>query len=264
MRSEITEISYSTALTFELATQYGFLTLGAPTFPSLRKEVIYKTESDSVGVLVFMQYKVSDRIGGTGSSLKEVWGIPYYRFLIHPKNRGKRHTLLKNLESMDVFAYYTAPEFHTIGGLYGSLINRRVLVNSTFWSPSAIGRLADKERNTLSYKPDIPYGVLEPGNYKIDNAIKGTSLLGTLRQSFESVRSKVIDAPRLVDLGDRMLENYLDIFHSIRGQKLINDIRISRERIEPRDYLSLISTLLYDCHVYIVPGDQTPGTTDQA
>jgi len=49
MKPEITNISYSTALTFELVTQYDFLTLGAPTFPSLRKEVIYKTNSEASG-----------------------------------------------------------------------------------------------------------------------------------------------------------------------------------------------------------------------
>ena len=49
MKPEIADISYSTALTFELVTEYDFLTLGAPTLPSLRKDTIYKTTSDAKG-----------------------------------------------------------------------------------------------------------------------------------------------------------------------------------------------------------------------
>ena len=116
MKSEITDIAYSTALTFELVTHYDFQTLGAPTFPSLRKEAIYKSETNSNGVLLFIQYKLGDYFVGTGSSLKDTWGIPYYRFLVHPQKKIKRHQLLMNLESLNHLVYYTAPEFHTIGG----------------------------------------------------------------------------------------------------------------------------------------------------
>ena len=139
MKPEITDISYNTALTFELVTQYDFLTLGAPTFPSLRKDAIYKTNADKNSLLLFLQYKLGDHITGTNSSLKNFWGTPYYRFLLHPKRKIKRHMLLANLEHMNTLVYYTTPEFHTISGLYESLMNKTVLANSTFWSPSEVG-----------------------------------------------------------------------------------------------------------------------------
>ncbi|MHB8776324.1 MAG: hypothetical protein ACYC6R_00995 [Anaerolineales bacterium] len=97
MKPEITNISYSTALTFELVTQYGFLTLGAPIFPSLRKESIYQTDMNAKSILLFFQYKLSEHIVGTASSLQDDWGVPYYRFLIHPKNKNKRHEVLLHL-----------------------------------------------------------------------------------------------------------------------------------------------------------------------
>lgn len=252
MKPEITNIAYSTALTFELVTQYDFLTLGAPTFPSLRKEAIYKSDNNSNAALLFLQYKLGDHISGTNSSLKDFWGTPYYRFLIHPQKKIKRHRLLANLESMNTFVYYVAAEFHTIGGLYEALMNRTVLANSTFWSPSGIGMLTEKQKNTVSYKRDTRYGILEPGNIKVERLIKGDMLLHILRKRFASNQTEKYDDDRIFHLGDQMLENYLEVFHSAKERRLINDIRISRNRIDSRDYLSMISTLLYDCYVYIV------------
>jgi len=253
MKPEITHISYSTALTFELVTQYDFLTLGAPTFPSLRKEAIYKTELNTRGVLLFIQYKLADHIVGTNSSLKDTWGIPYNRFLIHPQKKIKRHALLMNLEGMNNLVYYTAPIFHTIGGLYEALMKRTVLANSTFWSPSGIGRLAEKGKNTISYKRNVNYGILEPKNIRVESMVRGEIFLNIIKERFTSNQIEIYDDNKLSLLGDQMLENYLKIFNTKKEKKLVDDIIISRDRIDARDYLSLISTLLYDCYVYIVP-----------
>jgi len=157
-----------------------------------------------------------------------------------------------NLEKLNMLVYYVAPEFHTIGGLYESLKNRKLIANSTFWSPSGIGVLTEKEMNTLSYKQNTHYGILEPGNLKIENLLRGDMLLKVIRQKFERQRYGKYDDERMTLLGDQMLDNYLRIFNSAKERSLVNDIRISRDRIDARDYLSLISTLLYDCYIYIV------------
>jgi hypothetical protein len=254
MKSEITDISYSTALTFEMVTQYGLLTMGAPTFPSLRKEAIYRTDMNTRGALMFIQYKLSEHIAGTAATLKEDWGIPYYRFLIHPKNRNKRHKLLIHLEDMNTLVYYVAPEFHTKSGLFESLMHKTLLANSTFWSPKAIGSLSPAERNTISFRPNTHHGILEPGKRKIGGAIKGEILLNTIKGGNGADRFERYDEERLFGLGDRMLENYLRVIPSLRDRRLVDDIRKGRNQIDPRDYVSLISIFLYDCYVYIVPG----------
>ena len=251
MKPEITDISYSTALTFELVTQYGFLTLGAPVFPSLRKESIYQTDMDAKSVLLFFQYKLSEHIVGTASSLQDDWGVPYYRFLIHPKNNNKRHEVLLHLEDMNHLVYYVAPEFHTKSGLYEYLMQQSLLTHSTFWSPRQIGSLLQMERNTLSYKHNSLSGILEPGKRKFGGALKGEALLSEIKSKFET-SSKVYDEERFFRLGDQMLENYLKVFHTPKEKRLISDIWKSRDRIDARDYLSLISILLYDCYVYII------------
>jgi hypothetical protein len=253
MKPEITDIAYSTALTFELVTQYGVMILGAPIFPSLQKEAIYKTDMNTRGVLLFMQYKLSEHIVGTASSLKDDWGVPYYRFLIHPKYKNKRHELLLNLEELNNLVYYIAPGFHTRSGLYESLMQKTLLTNSTFWSPKAIGVLPTKTNSTtLSYKRGIHYGILEPGKRIIDGVINGEMLRNVINDKFEANQSELYDNERFASLGDQMLVNYLKVLHTQKEQRLINDIKEHRNRIDPRDYLSLISILLYDCYVYIV------------
>jgi hypothetical protein len=251
MKPEITDISFSTALTFELVTQYDLLTLGAPIFPSLQKEAIFRTDMNTSNVLLFIQYKLSEKIIGTASSLNDDWGIPYYRFLIHPKNRNKRHELLQNLEEMNNLVYYAAPEFHTKSELYESLMQKALLTNSTFWSPTEIGSLWQAERNTISYKSDLYYGILEPERRKIDGAIKGEMLLSMINGRFEANQSETYDNERLAYLGDQMLDNYLKVIHTPKERRLINDIRKGRNQIDPRDFLSLISIFLYDCFVYV-------------
>jgi len=223
MKPEITDISYSTSLTFELVTQYGFLTLGAPIFPSLRKESIYQTDMNAKSVLLFFQYKLSEHIIGTKASLRDDWGVPYYRFLIHPKNKNQRLELLLHLEELNHPVYYVAPEFHTKSGLYESLMQKTVLDNSTFWSPRQIGPLVRSERNMLSYKKDSLFGILEPEKRKVSGAIKGIGLLSEIKLKFET-NKEVNDNKRLVNLGDQMLENYLKVFHSFKEKRLTSSI----------------------------------------
>jgi hypothetical protein len=250
MKSEITEISYSMALTYELVTEYHLLTLGAPTFPSLRDEVIYRPEMEVTGRLLFIQYKLGEYIIGTGSSLKEHWGLPYYRFLVHPRKKPGRQNLLESLEEKNHFVFYAAPEFHTMSELYDALVHRTILAKSRFWAPKAVGRFSESGRYTLSYKRGVNYSILEPGDRRIEGVLQGNMLLGQINGSNQFAR---FDDEEFFQTGDLMLDHYLRVFHNARERKLIDDIRLSRDRIDSRDYLSLISTLLYDCYVYIVP-----------
>jgi hypothetical protein len=251
MKPEITDTAYITALTFELVTRHNFLTLGAPTLPSLRREVIYKPEMNVRGVPVFLQYKLGDHIVGTGSSLKDLWGIPYYRFPVHPGKKTKRHDQLMGLEGVGKQVYYVVPEFHTTGGLYESLMGQTVLDNSVFWSPAGIGSLTEKARNFIAYKRNAHYGILEPGRIRVERVHKGRALLNALADHAAPPQGDHYDDEKLIVLGDQMVENHLKFFHSTKDRRLARDIGKSRGRIDARDYLCLISTLLYDCHVYM-------------
>ena len=130
-------------------------------------------------------------------------------------------------------------------------MQKTLFINSTFWSPRQVGDLTQAERNTISYKRDAHFGILEPGKRKISEALKGEALLNGIKSKFEA-STEVYDNEMLVRLGDQMLENYLKVFHTPKEKILISDIWKSRDHIDARDYLSLISILLYDCYVYII------------
>jgi hypothetical protein len=249
MKLEITNVSYSTALTYELVIKYDLQVLGAPTFPSLREEAFYKADAKKPTVLLFMQYKLAEHFIGNASSLRDYWGVPYFRFLVHPKNKSKNHQLLIDLEAMNQLVYYTAPEMHTMNEFYKYLAQQSVLDKSTFWSPREIGAISENERYTVSYKSNMNYGVLQPGKKQID-AIKGDMLLNLIKHKFESNQFDIYDDEKLFSFGDQMLENYLKVFSTPKKRSLVDDIRRGRERVDPRDYLSLISIFLYDCYLY--------------
>lgn len=75
--------------------------------------------------------------------------------------------------------------------------------------------------------------------------------MSEIKSKFEA-SAELCDNERFVRLGDQVLENYLKVFHTPKEKRLISDIWKSRDHIDARDYLSLISILLYDCYVYIV------------
>jgi hypothetical protein len=203
-------------------------------------------------VPLFFKYKLGDYIVGATASLKDFWGVPYYRFPIYPRTKYRHHELLQNLEAMDYLVYYTAPEIHTINEFYNCLTQQAMLENSSFWSPQEIGNLPDGQRYRLCHKPGARFGILEPGERKIHKAIKGEMLLDEIRHKFKAEQFEVYDSDRLIWLGDQMLENYLEFFYKPRERRMIDDIRQGRERIDARDYLSLISILLYECYVYMI------------
>ena len=111
---------------------------------------------------------------------------------------------------------------------------------------------AQPEKYTVSYKRGNDFGVLHPGDRRIDGLLKGEMLLTETRKRLESTQAGKYDDARLLQLGDQMLENYLSVSRTAKERRLIGDIRKGRERIDARDYLSLISILLYDCFVYLI------------
>lgn len=250
MKSELTDISFMTAFTFELVTTYGFSSLGAPTLPSLRAETVIDAEPDGQQVLVCIQPRLSERIAGSAASLQPVWGVPYYRFPLHPRTRNARHDLLRSLEQLNVLVFYVAPAFHTRRELFDALRHQTVLSHCAFWSPREIDELTRSARNAVSFKPGLDFSIMEPGQRRIPNGLDGGKLRDAISARFQANRSETYGADRLAKLGDQMSEGYLRMFAARKERKLVLEVQNSRERIDARDYVSLISTLLYGCYVY--------------
>jgi hypothetical protein len=251
MKSELTDIAFLTAFTFELATRYGFRTLGAPTLPSLRAESAYDADPNGQQVLVCIQPRLSERIAGSAASLQPVWGVPYYRFTLHPRTRNRRHDLLQRVEQLNILVFYAAPAFHTRRELHDSLMRGSLLKRCVFWSPGQIGTLTGSARNALSFKPGQTSAILEPEQRMIPPGVEGQGLLEAINARFQANRSETYTNARMAKLGDQMSEGYLGLFGARKERRLVADMQNGRDRIDARDYLSLIATLLYDCYIYV-------------
>ncbi|NLF51983.1 MAG: hypothetical protein GX577_12670 [Leptolinea sp.] len=253
MRSQLSEVSFVTAFSYELVTMYGFYSLGAPIFPSLKKEKLFIPGDDVYGFLFFVQFKMSEYIIGPGASLREYWGLPFFRYQIQPKNKNQIHKLMQDLEKEDHFALYVSPAFYRKSELFDLLRQQAVIQNSTFWSPTGMGELTPAHRNMMSFKSNLPYGILEPADRKIQTMNREEPLETVIKGKCLTGQPGLCNDHNIRRTGDRLLEIYSGLSLNKSEQKLVSDIFKSRETVEPSDYLSLISTLLYDCYVYFYP-----------
>ncbi len=250
MRSQLSEISFVTAFSYELVTMYDFYSLGAPIFPSLKNEKLLMPGKDIHGFLFFIQFRMSEFIIGPGASLRDYWGLPFFRFQVLPKNKNYLHKLLQSLEEENHFALYVSPAFYRKGELLDRLRQQAVIQSSTFWSPTDMGELTHSHRNMISFKSNLPYGILEPADRKIDTLNKERLLRDAIKEKIQVKPSGLYDNQNIRRAGDRLLEMYSGLSLNKSEQKLVSDIYKSRETVEPRDYLSMISTLLYDSYIY--------------
>jgi len=250
MRSQLSEISYITAFSYELVTMYDFQTLGAPIFPSLKKEKLFTPGDDVHGFLFFVQFKMSEFIIGPGAALRDQWGLPFFRFQIQTKNKNYLHELMQSLEKENHIALYVSPAFHRKSELFDRLRQQAVIQNSTFWSPAQIGDLTRAHRNTISFKNTASHGILEPSSRKI-NAMN--TLGNSIKERIRTTPPVKYDDQNIRRTGDRLLDMVSASASGRSERKLVSDIYKSRDTIEAGDYLSMISTLLFDCYIYFHP-----------
>ena len=147
--------------------------------------------------------RLSERIAGNAASLQPVWGVPYFRFALHPRTRNGRHDLLRSLEQLNVLVFYAAPAFHTRRELYDALMDGTLLRHCASWSPRQIGALVGTARNTLSFKSGHDFYVLEPEQRRTMHVVKGDGLLDVINARFQANRSETYTNERIAKLGAR-------------------------------------------------------------
>jgi hypothetical protein len=135
MKPDISEFSYGFALTNELIDRYKLRSAGAPEFPSLYKEG--KSGGYDVklaGILVFLQFKLSDCMVKSSAGESDLLKVPYYRMHLRPLRHSAQHDLLLALERDDEnLVYYAAPEFHKPNELSLAFTARSVSEKTAFF-----------------------------------------------------------------------------------------------------------------------------------
>jgi hypothetical protein len=171
MKPNISEFSYGYALTSELVDQFGLKRAGAPYFPSLKAEG--KSGGFDVqlpGLPVFLQFKLSDILTTKNAKDQVTLGLPYYRFHLRALKYSKQHDHLLTLEQCGNLVYYVAPRFHEPRELNGAFTSTRVLVQSAFLAPSAIGALPDQDAHSVSFAASSTKAVLRSAPRELELA----------------------------------------------------------------------------------------------
>jgi hypothetical protein len=157
MRPLLSEFSYGYALTEELASGAFGTLVGAPIFPSLIQEGQpgggYDLQLPLVGMPLFLQFKLSDRMVYRSAAEWKTFKKPYYRMHIRPARHSDQHQLLLDLENTGEEVYYVAPEFHTTEELNTHYAVSTVAANSVWFRPSDIGILPDNDDHYVAFEP---------------------------------------------------------------------------------------------------------------
>jgi len=186
MRPNISEFSFGYALTECLIEFFRSQTLSltaAPLFPSLYDEGRpgggYDLRLDLPGVILFLQFKLSDYIRKNDNRIEEfkrnLFNTPFYRMHLRPSRHSQQHQMLIDLEGQGQGVqrnevYYAAPLFHEPYDLNQAYLTRQVPQRSIFIRPSAIGNLPDDRNHRISYNnSNFGYFFSEPQKIEMVN-----------------------------------------------------------------------------------------------
>lgn len=159
MKPKISEFSYGYALTEELVAYFKHSNIeSAPVFPSLYEEgrLGYDMAIETKTFPLFIQFKLSEYITATAKS-KEVKanvykkGKRFYRIKIWAKKYSKQHDLLLSLQKKNPYVYYAAPMFYKTEELNEHYMNRGIIKNSAFLTPSTIGYIDDQKEHSICF-----------------------------------------------------------------------------------------------------------------
>jgi hypothetical protein len=168
--SQFTEFSFGFALTREIIDNSPFPILAAPELPSLIEEGAQGGGYDvalNFGVLLFLQFKLSEYMIGAAAAEADVIGVPYYRFSLMPTWQSAQHALLFDLEGSGEEVYYAAPEFWTQEQFNAAFLAPSVAANSIFVAPSWIGQVNDEVSHRVVFNQHAAHFLSEPRKVRL-------------------------------------------------------------------------------------------------
>ncbi|MGM3309197.1 hypothetical protein ACSQ6I_25020 [Anabaena sp. WFMT] len=159
MRPLISEFSYGYALTEEIVSYHRHKMKVAPVFPSLYKEgkdgYGYDVSIDVLGIPIFLQFKLSDYMKGRKKTKEiehKLFTGSFYRMHLRSREKSKQHDLLLKLEKQRNHVYYVTPLFYELKTLNELYINKEIVKNPAFISPSLIGVIPDNDEHHISFQ----------------------------------------------------------------------------------------------------------------
>lgn len=103
------------------------------------------------GVLLFLQFKLSDCLVKRNAREAAELNVPYYRMHLRSLRHSEQHRLLLDLETSGELVFYATPIFHQPSELNDAYLGHNILERSLVVEPSAIGNFADDEEHYLAF-----------------------------------------------------------------------------------------------------------------
>ena len=248
---EISEFSYGFAATRELLTLNGWLTTGAPTFPTQYEEGKkggYDVKIPVVGGPVFLQFKRSDcLIRGTAKESPPLQN-PYYRMHLHAKKHSRQHALLLDLEAKHQDVFYLAPRFHRAIELDDAYVNSKVIERSSAVPPSWVGPLPDDFSHYIAIAHDDSRRLFCSDEHRDIDTAPMWGLLSRRRQ----IGARRVDAPLdayCLELGNELVDLFFDGPRFPLHRKLRDRALAAKDRHPPLEYAREVSQTLFGCEL---------------
>lgn len=253
MKSNISEFSYGYALTENIVTNPALKITAAPVFPSLISEGQpgggYDVSISSGGLLLFLQFKLSDCLIRYNANEAYKLGLPYYRFHIRSIENSDQHPMLLDLENLGELVFYTAPKFHIPFELNDAYLTKEVVQRSIFVKPSIIGPIADKEEHYVAFNAKEKLFVCSQPREVDSGSIGHDYFLNEVSRNIRETDRNILDSQYLHDL----VENMVNIVRRSKQKGFWNEIDpgLLYSNRPPLEQVSYISRIFFGCELLI-------------
>lgn len=159
MKVGYTEFSYGYALTENIIRSMVARPKSAPFFPNLIQEAAlgYDVKIDRKSTPIFLQFKLPElMVRDTALELTK-YGCknlktPFFRITLMKDDISDQHNTLVDLETkFPKSVYYASACISKLSAFNYSYVHGKIVDDSAFMRPSAIGKITDGKRHFLSY-----------------------------------------------------------------------------------------------------------------
>ncbi len=155
---DISEFSFGFAVVHELINLFPDGLVGAPMFPSLRKEAElgYDAKIPVLWCTMFFQFKIPELVTQRSRSRFRMYspGTQYLRMSLHPRAENRQHRALKSLAAKYQHTYYVAPDGLQLTLFDASFLGNQVLATLAFIPVASCPSALDRCQHYITWVPN--------------------------------------------------------------------------------------------------------------
>jgi hypothetical protein len=158
MKTEFSEFSYGSALSYEIMNAFLPDVVAMPLLPSsvAAGSADFDVHLVPDGWPIFLQFKLAEYMMTGRANYWSHYEAPFFRIAIRSRRHSNQHNLLRALSAAEPEVYYVAPEFYRQTEFNLAFGSNRILRESTFFSLRVLPDLTDDVQHHITYRKDVP------------------------------------------------------------------------------------------------------------